>query len=296
VRSRYAIQVMIVGAAWGAVYPLTTVVLRESSAATVVAIRTGFAAVALLPFTLQPRVLTALRRRFPAMATAAVLQATAPLVLLTVGQQYVSASLAGILASSQPVWVAVLTILLDRTGRGHGRQLTGVLVGLTGVALLFGRDLRVNTGSLAGGTAILGSAILFAAGAVYIHRRLADVPAVGMAAVAMTLSAAVLVPVAGLAGATVPDATSLGRLFALGVATGAPLILFYSLIQRAGAISANLAAYLAPGFAVVYGVLLLDERTNPATIAGLALIIIGSVVASGWPANRRVEFLRDPRP
>jgi hypothetical protein len=39
-------------------------------------------------------------------------------------------------------------------------------------------------------------------------------------------------------------------------------------------------AYVAPGFSVVYGVTLLDERFTLATLAGLVLIVGGSWMAA----------------
>jgi drug/metabolite transporter (DMT)-like permease len=279
---RDAALLIVIGAVWGAVYPLTAVVLRDLPPPAVVAARTAFAAAALLPFVLRRSLLGALRRRLVPVMTAAFLQATAPLLLLTIGQQHVTASVAGILAGSQPVWAAVLTILAEGSVRRHARQIAGVLVGLAGVALLFVRDLDASGTTLGGGLAVLGAAVLFGAGAVYIHRRLPEVPPLATAGTAMTLTTLVMAPVALIASPAVPGAATLGWLVVLGAgATGAPLALFYLLIQRVGAVPANLAAYLAPGFAVVYGVLFLRERPSLEALVGLALIVTGSLVVGG---------------
>ena len=60
------------------------------------------------------------------------------------------------------------------------------------------------------------------------------------------------------------------------------MFLFYTLIGEVGPARASLVTYLAPGFAVVYGVVLLDEPLGATTIAGLVLILAGS-----WLAGRR---------
>ncbi len=39
-------------------------------------------------------------------------------------------------------------------------------------------------------------------------------------------------------------------------------------------------AYIAPGFAVIYGVVLLGEDVSVATFAGLLLILLGSYLAA----------------
>ena len=51
-------------------------------------------------------------------------------------------------------------------------------------------------------------------------------------------------------------------------------------------------AYVAPGFAVIYGVTLLGEDFTLATLAGLVLILGGSYLAAearSGPAPRRID-------
>ena len=44
-----------------------------------------------------------------------------------------------------------------------------------------------------------------------------------------------------------------------------------------------------PGFALVYGALLLDEEITPAILGGLVLILSGVAIASGKARLRRAE-------
>jgi drug/metabolite transporter (DMT)-like permease len=48
-----------------------------------------------------------------------------------------------------------------------------------------------------------------------------------------------------------------------------------------GARSSSLVTYLMPGFALVYGALLLDEPITVAALGGLALILAGVALGSG---------------
>ena len=73
--------VLLLAAIWGAVYPLTTVALRQVSPQGVVLARTAAAALVLIPFAIRSGVLQAARRRWPGVLAAAALQATIPLVL-----------------------------------------------------------------------------------------------------------------------------------------------------------------------------------------------------------------------
>jgi drug/metabolite transporter (DMT)-like permease len=84
---------------------------------------------------------------------------------------------------------------------------------------------------------------------------------------------------------------------ALGVlGTGIAFLLFYTIIVEAGPARASVVAYIAPGFAVLYGALLLGEPVTLGTVAGLILIVGGSWLAAGGgpagaeaaPSRRRV--------
>jgi drug/metabolite transporter (DMT)-like permease len=73
----------------------------------------------------------------------------------------------------------------------------------------------------------------------------------------------------------------LGALAVLGVVcTGATLALFYTLIVQIGPARAALAFYLSPGFAVALGAVFLAEEITISAIAGLVLIVAGSILAA----------------
>ena len=58
-----------------------------------------------------------------------------------------------------------------------------------------------------------------------------------------------------------PDLEATGSLLALGfLCTGLAFVIFYSLVASDGPAKASLVGYLAPGFSIVYGITLLDER------------------------------------
>ena len=77
------------------------------------------------------------------------------------------------------------------------------------------------------------------------------------------------------------------------VGTALAFVIFYKLINEVGAGRASLVSYLAPGVALFYGALLLDEAITAAAIAGLVLILGGVAIAS---RPRRVSPSGSERP
>jgi drug/metabolite transporter (DMT)-like permease len=271
--------ILILAATWGAVYPLTSMALRQVNPQDVVFARTATAALVLIPFAVRGNIVRAVCGRWAEVLAAAVLQAAIPLVLLTIGQQHVSASVAGIIAGTQPVIVALLAFAVPGARRPGWQAIVGITIGLAGIVLLFSDDLGASGTSLLAGLAVLGSAIFFALGAVWIDARLADVPPLGVATAAMCVTAIALLPFAAISAALPTPRTAVVLLTLGAIGTSAALVLFYRLIQRTGAARAGIAFYLAPGFAVLYGAVLLHDKLTPAILAGLAMITAGSLLA-----------------
>ncbi|MDF5758405.1 DMT family transporter [Spongiactinospora sp. TRM90649] len=275
-------ELLLLSVLWGAVYLLIEITLRELSPVVVVLGRVATAAAMLTPLALRYGALQPLLQHPRVVLQTVLVQSTIPLVLLTVGQQYVSSGTAGILIGAQPLVVAILTIRFAVDERPHGWPgILGILLGLVGLLLLFGVDLRGGGLELFGGLLVLGAAVCYAAGAVMIHRRLAHAAPLGVATSSMLVTTAVLlVPGLYALPTDTPSLPVIGALLILGVVcTGGTLVLFYALISKAGPSRAALAFYLSPAFAVGFGGVLLGEPISAPQIAGLTAILIGAALA-----------------
>ncbi|HKJ35683.1 MAG TPA: DMT family transporter, partial [Solirubrobacterales bacterium] len=154
------------------------------------------------------------------------------------------------------------------------------LLGIAGVVLLLGVDLE--GAALIGGLLVLLASLGYAIGGLLVKRRLHGVEPMGVAASVMVISAvATAVPAVATAPAEMPDLGSIAAVTALGVVgTGVAFAIFYGLIARIGPSKSFVVTYLVPGFAVIYGAVLLDESITVATMGGLALILGGSYLAA----------------
>ncbi len=86
-----------------------------------------------------------------------------------------------------------------------------------------------------------------------------------------------------------PPRARRGRLSAelLGaVGTGIAYLIFFTLNAEVGPSRTMLVTYLAPVFAIVYGAAFLDEAVTAAMVAGIVLVIGGSLLGGRGPGRR----------
>ena len=277
------IQFGFLAAFWGASYLFIKVALEDVfEPPMIVFLRTALAALVLVPFAMKSGALGELRNRLGVVSFLAMLQVAAPFMLISFGQEHISSSMAGILVATAPIFTFLLAIWISQEERAHGIGLAGVGLGIVGVVLLLGIDAGGGAAALAGGLMVVLASLGYALGAYYLKRKLSGIEPVAIVAATMAASAILAAPVAAFSLPTAaPSLEAVASLTALGVlGTGVSFVLFYSLIATVGPAKASLVAYIAPGFAVIYGVVLLDESFTLATAAGLLLIVSGSWLAA----------------
>src|SRR5215211_409757 len=287
----------LLSAVWGASYLFIKIGLDDLSPAMIVFTRTLLAALVLLPVAAKLGALGGLRQRIGPIFLLAAVQVAAPFLLITFGEEHISSSLTGILVASAPIWTALLAIWVDQDERSHGFGLAGVVLGMVGVVLLLGVDAGGGAAAIAGGLMVVLASLGYALGAFHLKRRFSDVAPVGVGAATMGATALLTAPL-GLATApgSLPGVGAMSAVAALGIlGTGVAFWIFYFLIASVGPAKATLVAYVAPGFAVVYGVTLLGERFTIGTAAGLVLIVGGSWLAAEGRLPRPVARARARR-
>lgn len=284
------IQLLALAALWGASYLFIKVALEDVGPAVVVFARTALAALVLAPIAWRMGAFKGLRGRTGTLLVLALLQVTVPFLLIATGEQEISSSLTGILVAAAPVFTALLAARIEPAERVRGLRLAGIGIGMAGVVVLLGLDAGGGTAALVGGLLVVLASLGYALGAFHLRRHLADAQPIGLVTATMAITAVVTLPPALVtAPSALPGAAALGSIAALGVfGTGIAFVLFYTLIAEVGPARSSLVGYIAPGFAVIYGVLLLGEPVSLATFGGLALILAGSWLAAGGRPRRHL--------
>lgn len=280
---RSSTLLLTLAAIWGASYLLIKIGIRDLSAPLVASGRILFGAAVLVPVAARRGALAGIGGLWPVFAAVALAQVAAPFLLIALGEREISSSMAGILVASAPIFTAILAAFFDPEERSEGSRLAGIAVGFGGLVLLLGLDVGGGLPALLGGLAVVLAGLGYAIGGLLAKRRLGRVQPIGVAAVVLAVSAVISLPAAF---ATLPAAApAVGPVLAVAVlgvvGTGIAFAIFYELIATIGPARTFLVTYLAPVFAVAYGVILLDEAFGLVTLAGLVLILGGSWLAAG---------------
>lgn len=291
---------------WGLPYLFIRVAVQAEIAPVVVVwLRTGGAALVLLPLALHRGALRGLTARWRSILVLTLVQVTAPFMLITYGEQHVSSSLAGLLVAAEPLFVVLLVAALVRARRDRrpaqdhvggpvgdrvdGPRAIGLVLGMLGVAALLGVDVGGAGPQLLGAAFVLLAALSYAAGALLIRRLISDTNPVGVITAVLAANTVLLTPAALPAlPERVPSATVVASLAALALlCTAAAFVAYFALIVEAGPARGTVVFYATPVVTVAAGALVLDEPLTAGTLLGLFLIVAGSWLAtSGLPRPR----------
>src|SRR5918992_4901483 len=179
---------LLLSAIWGASYMFIEIGLRDMGPAAIAWLRVALGAAVLVPLAALRGELGWVRGDVALVAAVALVQAAGPFLLIGLGQEEISSSLAGILVSSAPIFTALLAIWVDHEERSTGLRLVGVIVGFAGIVALLGVDLGGSGAALLGGLAVLLASLGYAVGGFMTKRKPHDPPPLGLAAGVMVAS------------------------------------------------------------------------------------------------------------
>lgn len=268
---------------WGIPYLFIRVAVAEISPAVLVFLRTLIGTAILLPFAIARVDLRVVLARWRWLVAFAVVEIAIPWVMLASAEQHISSSLTGLLLAGVPLVGTVLALVTGGADRTSRTSVAGLLIGLIGVAAIVGADFASSDAIalLEVGVVIVGYAI----GPAILARRLAGLPSVGVMSLALGLTALVYLPFAATQfPAVMPSPKVLVSIGVLAViCTALGFIVFAALIKEIGPVRSTVITYINPAIAAVLGVLVLNESFTLAMGVGLALVILGSILATRRP-------------
>lgn len=280
---------------WGGSFFFVGVAVADLPPLTIVALRVSLAALGLWV------VLILFRYRMPrspsvwmAFGVMGLINNVIPFSLIVWGQTQIASGLASILNATTPLFTVVVATLLLPDEKATPLKMAGVLVGFVGVVALIGVPASTGSAPLLPQLAILGATLSYAFAKTFGRRfNGMGVPALVIAAGQVTASGLIMLPLAwaveGTDAVLTASLASWSAVICLALlSTSLAYVLYFMLLERAGATNVSLVTLLVPVSAMALGALFLDETVTPLQLAGLALIALGLSAIDGRLWRRRI--------
>lgn len=283
----WLIDLLLLGALWGASFLFMRVGAAEFGALPAAAVRVTVAALFLLPLLFLRGQAAALRQHWKASLLIGVLNSGLPFAFFCFALLTINSGLAAVLNATVPMFGALVAWAWFGE-RPSASRIVGLLIGFTGVAMLASRSAGLHADASSSSAtwavlACLAACLCYGIAASATRRHLGGVPALATATgsqVGATLFLAL--PALWFWPERMPSARAWLALVVLGVAcTGLAYILFFRLIERAGPARALTVTFLVPVFAVFYGTVFLDEHITRWMLTCAAVIVCGVALSTG---------------
>ena len=274
---------------WGGSFLFNGILVKVWPPLTIVTGRVFFAAITLwIIIRLMGVTVPKSREAWKAFFGMGVLNNVIPFCLIVWGQTHIASGLAAILNATTPLFGVIVAHLLTADEKLTANRVVGLAVGFVGVVVMVGPSVLSHAGNdLMGELAILGAAVSYAFAGVYGRRfRAMGLPPLVPAAGQVTASSLMLLPVALVVdqpfSLPVPGFEAWAALFGLAVLSSAlAYILFFRILETAGATNIMLVTILIPPSAILLAALVLGEQLAMRHFAGMVLIGLGLLAIDG---------------
>ncbi|MGD9996871.1 MAG: DMT family transporter [Ilumatobacteraceae bacterium] len=282
---------------WGVPYFFIRVAVEHLSPPVIVFGRTSIAAIVLVVLAHRADAIRPALAQWRPVLAFAILEMAIPWILLTHAEEHLASGLAALIIASVPVVGAIAAFLLGERSALSPVRVVGIVLGLSGVALLVGRDLASDTAPPWYSVAeVLIVVVCYATAPFIAARRLPAVPSLGVIGVSLAIVSIIYAPIAALSlPDTAPPAKAVLSVLGLAVVcTGLAFVLFFRLIAEIGPARAGLITFANPVVAIALGALFLDERITVAIVGGFLLVIAGCWCATRSSSSTPAEPVLEP--
>ena len=255
----------------------------EFGALVLATLRTGIAALSLMPLLLYGNRVKELLCNWRPILFVAIFNTAMPFALFSYSTFHLGAGYSSILNATAPMFGALVGFfwLKNKLSR---IAIFGLSIGFLGVLLLSLARISEHT-ELAYLPIIAALVATFGYGlcACYSKQYLTNVSPITTAVGSHLLATLVLTPLSlFFLPHTNPSISSWLQVITLGlICTGIASVMYFRLIANVGAEKAITVAYLVPVFGVIWGVLLIQEVFTSAMALGAGLVLCGVALSTG---------------
>lgn len=277
-----ALRLILLAALWGASFMYMRVAAPEFGPVVLILVRLGTAALILWLFLLKKSVLLQIQKNFWHFVISGFFNNALPGILLSYAALSISSGLNALLNAATPIFTAIVAFLWLAVPLKK-LQILGLFTGLFGVAILSSDNLEFKPGGTGWAiVAAIGATICYGIGVNYARQKLSGISS-GITAVGTLTGATVtLIPATPFFW---PDTnpSSLAWIAALSLATlgtALPYVIFFRLLQSAGATPTATVTFIVPVFAIIWGSVLLDETLTGSMVIGMVFTLLGCALVA----------------
>lgn len=219
-----------------------------------------------------------------------------PYTLLVWGQTQIASGLAAIFNATSPLFTVIVAGLVLADERITLAKLVGLVLGFTGMIIMFVPSLSGSDTSIWPQLACVGAALSYALAGVY-GRRFArmDIPPAVSATGQLSAATVVLLPIVLFHDQpwqlAMPGLSTWSAVIALAVfSTSLAYLIYFRVLANSGATNLLLVTFLAPISAILLGVVFLQEQLRAEHLAGMLTVGLGLVAI-----DRRFRWRIGPR-
>ncbi|MGD1939236.1 MAG: DMT family transporter [Cyanophyceae cyanobacterium] len=275
-------ELLLLATVWGGSFLFMRIAAPVLGPVWLIELRVLIAGLTLLPILVRLDLWREVRRHWRSLLVVGGINSALPFSLLAFASVSLPAGFTAILNATAPLFGTIVAFLWLKEQLTPTR-IIGFILGFLGVIILIGWKLVELTpafvvASLAG----LLAAFAYGIAAPYIKQKLAGVPSLAITVGSQLGAALLLLPALPFTIPSKPITLSIWiavQSLAL-LSTALAYLLYFRLIRTIGSTKALTVTYLIPVFAMVWGLLFLNEPITSSMILGCGLILLGTAIAN----------------
>lgn len=280
-------KLVFLSAIWGSSFIFLRIASPEAGPLLTATLRTALAGISLVAFALMTGVRMDWRANLKPFAVVGLFAVVIPFSCFAFAALHLPAAHSAVLNSTAPLFGAVFsTIWLAE--RLTVQKLAGLLLGITGVAILVGAgSVPLTPATLVAFAACLVAAAGYALSSIIVKKtgHPEGIHPSAMAAGSMALGSAVMLPMAPFSlPAAMPSMVALACIVAMALlSSGLAQVLFIPLIVKIGPTRAMSVSFLIPLFSMLWAFIFLDESIGLSTLGGGAVVLLAMALVLTAP-------------
>lgn len=283
------IMLITLSIVWGGSFLFVGIAVEDLPPMTIVLIRVGCSALLLhlilkiqgISFPVEIKILTA-------FLILGLFNNVIPFTLIVWGQTHLASGLASILNATTPIFAVVVAHFYTSDEKLKPHKFAGVILGFLGVVIMIGADVFADIGNdVFAQIAVLLAALSYAISGIF-GRRFGKmrISPINVATGQVTASSLIILPMVIVMDQPwtlpMPGRETLLSLVGLVVlSTVLAYILYFKILERAGATNLLLVTFLVPISAIFFGITILDEALTWRQMIGALVIMSGLVMIDG---------------